>query len=142
MNAADKRYSYLYPTPKMLKSYAAKIYAVYASPFREVMLLDAGATPFVKPEEFFRLETYTKDRFMEFGDYVDIEKRRWEFLDRHLCVNVEALANYFGGTESDSSCVLLDKVNPPFFFFFLALFSHEIQVAELLKVMPFKKLPV
>lgn len=112
----------------MLKSYAAKIYAVYSSPFREVMLLDAGATPFVKPEDFFGLETYKEDGFMEFGDYVDIEKRRWEFLDTHLCVNVKSLADYFGGTESDSSCILLDKVNSFFLFIFL---SVRIQIAAL-----------
>ena len=50
------------PPAKVLKSYAAKVYAVQASSFRETILMDAGVVPFVDPLRLLTLKSYTQVR--------------------------------------------------------------------------------
>ena len=63
---------YLNPTVKMLKSFASKAYAMYASSFKEVILFDAGVVLFQPPEAFFEIEGYTRDGFVLFRDYASM----------------------------------------------------------------------
>ena len=63
---------YLHPTVKMLKSFASKAYAMYASSFKEVILFDAGVVLFQPPEAFFEIEGYTRDGFVLFRDYASM----------------------------------------------------------------------
>ena len=80
--------SYLFPTVKMLKGYASKPYAMYASSFREAIVFDAGVVVFQPPEVFFDIEGYKKDGFLLFRDYVSMfdgpEKVRWQIVSCFL----------------------------------------------------------
>lgn len=98
------------PGPEVLRSYAAKVYAVQACSFREALLLDAGALPFVATERFFALPAYRRHGLALFSDYVAIGKAQWAPVLRGLCLGHRAVARALRGRELDSSCVVLDKV--------------------------------
>ncbi len=97
------------PPPGVLKSYAAKVYAVQACSFHEALLFDAGAMPFVPTARFFTLPSYQKHGVALFGDYVAIERARWGPVLRDMCLDVGHVSKVLGGRELDSSCVVLDK---------------------------------
>lgn len=94
----------------VLRSYAAKVYALLASPYRETILLDAGAVPFVGPERLLQLPSYAQHGLAIFSDYVDIDRGQWANVLRQLCLDYGTVHAAFGGRELDSSCVVIDKV--------------------------------
>lgn len=96
----------------VLRSYAAKVYALLASPHRETILLDAGAVPFVGPEHLLQLPSYAQHGLAIFSDYVDIDRGQWANVLRQLCLDYGTVHAAFGGRELDSSCVVIDKVGP------------------------------
>lgn len=97
--------------PAVLRSYAAKVYALAASPYQHNILLDAGAVPFVSPTVMMaRLASYRVHGLAIFSDYVALDRRQWAHVMRMLCVDWSAVQQAFGGRELDSSCVLIDKV--------------------------------
>lgn len=98
------------PSPEALRSYAAKVYAVQASSFREALLLDAGALPFVPTERFFALPSYRRHGLALFSDYVSISKPQWAPVLQGLCLAHRLVSRAFGGRELDSSCVVVDKL--------------------------------
>lgn len=96
--------------PRILQSYASKAYSMFASSFRETILFDAGAIPFIDPVLLFDFESYKNDGFMMFRDYVRINKKRWGFLEEEFSENLLLeLTQYYKGLEGDSSCLVYDK---------------------------------
>jgi hypothetical protein len=97
------------PPLRVLRGYAAKVFAVLASPFREAVLLDAGAVLFVDPHTLLGLPSYRQHGLAIFNDYVPLARWRWKPVLREVCVDYGRLAAAFGGMELDSSCVVVDK---------------------------------
>jgi hypothetical protein len=98
------------PSSRVVRSYAAKLYALLASSFRENIVLDAGAVAFVPPERFFSLPSYRQNHMAIFSDYVGLDRGRWREVLERVCVGYDQFYAAFGGRELDSSCVVMDKV--------------------------------
>lgn len=95
--------------PNILRSFAAKPYGMFASSFRETVLYDAGAIPFIDPALLYSFESYKNDGFMMFRDYVRIMPSWWGFLNEFSGNLLSDITRYYNGTEGDSSCLVYDK---------------------------------
>lgn len=96
------------PPPRVLKGYAAKVYAMQACSFHEALLFDAGAIPFAPTSRFFTLPSYQRQGLALFSDYVSVD-HVWKPFLRDMCLELKHVSRSLGGRELDSSCVVMDK---------------------------------
>lgn len=119
---------FLHVTDESLRSYAAKPYAVYASRFAEVALLDAGLILFVDPFALLgssnsnssstsssggtrsTINSYSQKGLQIFRDYRELVKGSWDKVKEAFCADVDLISRETEGTELDSSCILINKV--------------------------------
>jgi len=97
------------PPPRVLKGYAAKVYAMQVCSFHEALLFDAGAIPFAPTSRFFTLPSYQRQGLALFSDYVSIDQVVWRPFLRDMCLDLKHVSSSLGGRELDSSCVVMDK---------------------------------
>ena len=96
-----------------LRSFAAKPFAMLASRFEQVLLIDANALFFSAPETLLQLRSYRRRGVQLFTDYV----RAYHIVDPWLisgylgsgAADVEEYRTITQGAECDSSVVVVDK---------------------------------
>ncbi|GAB5029514.1 alpha-mannosyltransferase [Nannochloropsis oceanica] len=98
------------PPLRVLKGYAAKVYAMQACSFQEALLFDAGVIPFASSSLFFSLPSYKRQGLAVFSDYVSIDQGLWKPFLRDMCLDLNHVFRSLGGRELDSSCVVMDKL--------------------------------
>ena len=98
---------------RRLRSFACKPFAALASSFDHILLADANALFFAKPDDLFSLYSYQSAGVQLFADYI----RSFRILDPWLITtylgrgerDLEAYRKVTGDAEIDSSVVLIDR---------------------------------